>query len=202
MRTLTPEKRDQILHTATKLFLEDGLLNTTMNDIAFVMRCSKATLYNYFPSKEELFEAFFEYHISEPLADVITELENPDRSDRDNLLAFVEGMIRLRFDTKLAPIYHQVLVASQRSPHIAQLFLKAGAWSLIERSAAVFERLMKEGVFRPGDPIRRARQLQMLIMVENNRRNLNPAQPKPDDLMIRDLAQEVASFFWAGAAAK
>lgn len=201
MRKLSPEKRDQILRTATKLFLENGLANTTMNDIAFVMRCSKATLYNYFPSKEDLFEAFFEQHVSEPIYEVLVELDNTERSDRENLFRLVEGMIRLRFNSKLAPIYHQVIVASERAPHITQLFLKAGGWAVIERSAAVIERLMKEGVLREGDPIRRARQLQILITVENNTWNLDPSQPKPDEETIRALAKEVTSFFWAGAAA-
>lgn len=46
-----------ILSTAKKLFAQHGLKKTTMEDIANTMGKGKSTLYYYFPSKVEIFEA-------------------------------------------------------------------------------------------------------------------------------------------------
>lgn len=47
----------EILSTAKKLFAQNGLKKTTMEDIANAMGKGKSTLYYYFPGKTEIFEA-------------------------------------------------------------------------------------------------------------------------------------------------
>ena len=49
--------RSNILEVAKKLFLENGFIQTTMDDIAKVADYSKSTLYVYFKSKEEIMHA-------------------------------------------------------------------------------------------------------------------------------------------------
>lgn len=44
----------KIVKAAEKLFFSKGIAQTTMDEIATLANCSKATLYSYFPSKEEL----------------------------------------------------------------------------------------------------------------------------------------------------
>ncbi len=51
------EKREHILKVAYAAFLSDGYAATSMSSIATKVGGSKATLYNYFSSKEELFSA-------------------------------------------------------------------------------------------------------------------------------------------------
>ncbi len=51
------EKREAILRIAYQAFLTDGYAATSMSEIARQVGGSKATLYNYFCSKEELFTA-------------------------------------------------------------------------------------------------------------------------------------------------
>jgi AcrR family transcriptional regulator len=50
-------KKEQILQTGRRLFLEWGIGATSMDDIAEAVPVSKMTLYNYFGSKEGLVEA-------------------------------------------------------------------------------------------------------------------------------------------------
>src|SRR5690349_6442190 len=52
------ERRDHILDVARECFLRDGYAGCSMSTIAARLGGSKGTLYNYFRSKEELFEAF------------------------------------------------------------------------------------------------------------------------------------------------
>lgn len=48
------KKKEHILTMATALFLDKGFRNTSVQDIALACNMSKATIYKYFSSKEEL----------------------------------------------------------------------------------------------------------------------------------------------------
>ena len=54
-------KRRQILDGARRAFLANGFDAASMNEIARAAGVSKGTLYVYFKSKEELFEAIVEF---------------------------------------------------------------------------------------------------------------------------------------------
>jgi AcrR family transcriptional regulator len=49
------KRRERIIEVAEKLFFEKGLNNATMDEVAKLTKFSKATVYSYFPSKDELF---------------------------------------------------------------------------------------------------------------------------------------------------
>src|SRR5690554_7118599 len=51
------ERLARILDAATELFLRDGYGATSIDSILEVAGGSKATLYNYFPTKDDLFRA-------------------------------------------------------------------------------------------------------------------------------------------------
>lgn len=53
-------KRERIVRSAAKLFLEKGYDNVSINDIIDVVGGSKGTIYSNFGSKEKLFEAVVE----------------------------------------------------------------------------------------------------------------------------------------------
>ena len=55
MRVRTESKREAILEAASHVFLESGFEGASMAEIAARVGGSKATLYGYFGSKEDLF---------------------------------------------------------------------------------------------------------------------------------------------------
>lgn len=55
MRTKSATRRQAILDSAAKVFQDTGYERASMSDICEQLGCSKATLYSYFPSKEQLF---------------------------------------------------------------------------------------------------------------------------------------------------
>lgn len=57
MRVKSEERRQCIIDVAREAFTQLGFENTSMSEIANRVGGSKATLYNYFSSKEELFAA-------------------------------------------------------------------------------------------------------------------------------------------------
>ena len=58
-------KRDRIVRSAAKLFLDKGYESVSINDIINVVGGSKATIYSNFSSKEKLFEAVVEQMCSD-----------------------------------------------------------------------------------------------------------------------------------------
>ncbi len=60
MRVKSEERRQAILDTAKGEFTKQGFSQTSMSSIAKKVGGSKATLYNYFSSKEEIFTAVME----------------------------------------------------------------------------------------------------------------------------------------------
>ena len=51
------ERHARILCAATELFLRDGYAETSIDSILELSGGSKATLYSYFPTKDDLFRA-------------------------------------------------------------------------------------------------------------------------------------------------
>lgn len=79
-----------ILVGAKRLFGKHGLKKTTMEEIATAAGKGKSTLYYYFPSKKEIFEAVVE----EEMKNVVKKLReaiNSCTSSKDKLLAFIKA---------------------------------------------------------------------------------------------------------------
>jgi AcrR family transcriptional regulator len=55
--------RENILDAAKMLFQENGLAQTTMDDIAKQADCSKSTIYMYFTSKDDIYHAIIKEHM-------------------------------------------------------------------------------------------------------------------------------------------
>src|ERR1700691_2329411 len=93
-RTGRDEKRDAILRIALESFLTDGYAATSMSSIAAKVGGSKATLYNYFCSKEELFSTVIGEKCKD-FHDLLFESEPHDADIRTALIRIGERMIRL-----------------------------------------------------------------------------------------------------------
>ena len=80
MRVKTDEKREAIIATAAEVFREVGYERASMAMISARVGGSKATLYSYFKSKEELFAAALIGAMAKQGDDMIRGLdpENPD----------------------------------------------------------------------------------------------------------------------------
>ncbi|MGD8778730.1 MAG: TetR/AcrR family transcriptional regulator [Ignavibacteria bacterium] len=74
-----PEKKEIILNAAIKVFAKNGVRNTKIIDIANTAGVGKGTVYEYFSSKEEIFETAFEFS----MAKYIDLLKQVAKSDID-----------------------------------------------------------------------------------------------------------------------
>jgi AcrR family transcriptional regulator len=59
------KKREEIIKAAEKRFIRHGLRKTTVEEIARDLRIGKASLYHYFPTKEDLFNETVKWQSAE-----------------------------------------------------------------------------------------------------------------------------------------
>jgi len=142
-------KRRQILDGARRAFLSNGFDAASMNEIARAAGVSKGTLYVYFKSKEELFEAIVEAQICEQgqqifnldhNADIETELTRLGR-------AFSQFMSRPGGVSELRTI----IAIADRMPQLGARFLRAGPAYGIEKLSQYLEEKVAAGILEPHD---------------------------------------------------
>lgn len=85
--------REDILREAQKLFQQFGLRKTTMEDIAKAMGKGKSTLYYYFCSKEEIFDAVIMKEMEEVFKNVQQAVAKAESAE-EKLKAFTLTKIR------------------------------------------------------------------------------------------------------------
>jgi len=71
-------KRTRILEAATRRFAHFSMAKTTMSEIATDLNFSKALLYYYFPDKNSLYSAVFEYVIDKMVQDIREKINTCD----------------------------------------------------------------------------------------------------------------------------
>lgn len=83
-------KRDQIVDAAFKLFTENGFFATGVDLIMREAAVSKRTLYNYFPSKNELIVAVLQHYHAQCQQHFDSILDFENKSARENIRALFE----------------------------------------------------------------------------------------------------------------
>ncbi len=81
MRTLSEERRQAIITAAAAVFQEQGYERTSMSEVARRAGGSKATLYNYFTSKEALFESVVRTYSTQFLTRGGSRVNQPAKPD-------------------------------------------------------------------------------------------------------------------------
>ena len=97
--------KDDILREAQKLFQQFGLKKTTMEDIARALGKGKSTLYYYFASKEEIFDAVVMKEMEEVFNNVKTAVQKAGSAE-EKLKAFT--LTKIKSVQKKANLYKLV----------------------------------------------------------------------------------------------
>jgi AcrR family transcriptional regulator len=71
---MAADRRSDILAAAQRLFQEKGLGRSTMDDVAKAAGMGKSSLYYYFKSQEEIFDAVLEVEINEILHETMKQV--------------------------------------------------------------------------------------------------------------------------------
>ena len=99
------EYRTRIILTARKIFSHYGFRKTTMEEISRALKMGKSSIYYYFASKEEIFEAVVLYEANQlrrQLTQAIKEVDSPP----DKLRNYI--YVRMRAFAELSNYYNAV----------------------------------------------------------------------------------------------
>ncbi len=86
--------RQQILEAASNLFAEKGFEATNVRDIIHESNLSPGTFYNYFQSKEEIFEVLTNEIISEVRSQIQSSYKNV-KMDRDEIIKSLQRFFQI-----------------------------------------------------------------------------------------------------------
>jgi len=91
------DKKLRILHGATELFLRYGYSKTSLDEIAQKAGFGKATIYHYFPNKEDIFLSVLECKCSELFIDLRKIIAQVDRFE-DKIAVFIRTPVKLMYE--------------------------------------------------------------------------------------------------------
>ena len=193
MRTRSEEKRREIIRVAAKAFEELGYERTSMLTIAERMSGSKQTLYNYFPSKEELLRAVLDFDVGE-IADQAMREFLGEKSLRKGLIRL--GTIYLTRQLAPMAISNMRIVATQPAEsRIGEDFyhnILCAAW---KRVADAFKALMTEAKLRRADPWLAAMHFKGLVLQDLLERQLLNADERADPKEVEAAVKHAVDAF-------
>ena len=164
MRIKTDEKRQLIIDTAYRLFSANGFEKTSMSEVTAQVGGSKATLYNYFSSKEELFLECMVSITDHFLEGILSNLQDPEVDVETALFDLAKRALRLIFSTEMLASRRLLIAEAERSG-IGKLFHEK-INSYQQEIALFFDRAMEEGKLRKADPMLAALQFRALLEAE------------------------------------
>lgn len=158
---LTDRKRESILDAAVQEFGTSGFDNTSMDRISEVANVSKRTVYNHFPSKEDLFAAIVERLKSR--CDILQKLHfDRQKSLEAQLHEIAQSYVHMANSDELKDLARIVLPRFVQSPELSRQFLGDGRPG--ENAFVVWVKsAQKAGQLKTADPIQAARQFRGLI---------------------------------------
>lgn len=192
-------RREAILEVAREVFFEEGYAAASMSTIAARLGGSKGTLYNYFKSKDALFEAYIDYACGQ-WRQWVFDLPTDEAAVAASDIASVLTDLGERFlnhvttDTSIR-LLQLVTAEAQRAPQLARIFYETGPSQGVAILAAYLEAAKAAGRIAPPDCSMAAQQFLSLCRGHLYFRyslNLIP-RPTPDEIRA-EVARAVALF--------
>ena len=157
------DRHDAIVTVASCWFLDHGYAGTSMSAVAAEVGGSKATLWNYFPSKEDLFSAVIDRAADEFKARLSVILE-PDGELEPTLRRFCASFLEKVTSPRAIALHRLVVGEVGRFPEVGRIFFERAPRRMQALLAAFMANAMARGQMRHEDPLGAARTLVGLCM--------------------------------------
>lgn len=131
--------RNNILDTAKQLFQQNGVSQTTMDDIAKKAEYSKSTIYVYFKSKDEIYNHIIFEHIKILKDSIETALENSPRFP-DGYYAICSAL--MNFYNKY-PLYFESILSEIRLPETKEDEILSSIYEVGEQINKIIEKYLE-----------------------------------------------------------
>ncbi|WP_153110846.1 TetR/AcrR family transcriptional regulator [Propionivibrio limicola] len=150
MRAKSETKRQAILDVATEVFREVGFERASMSEICARVGGSKATIYNYFPSKEELFFEIM-FRSTEKEFEATHEALDPFTDDiAESLCHFGERLLALLFSPEVQAA-RRLIVSEAGRGELGRLCFERGPQRSLAMVSDFLQAAMDLGKLRQAD---------------------------------------------------
>ena len=195
-KRLTERKREAIVAAAIAEFRENGFEVTSMDKIAATAGVSKRTVYNHFPSKEELFAEILHQLWANSVAQ-LDVIYTSDRPLRDQLRTLLEAKMQMMSDANFLDLARVAIAATIHSPERAQDMVNR--LSAREEGFTQWVRAAQEdGRLTCTDPGFAAHQIQSLLKAFAFWPQITLGQPTLDPATQAHVIESAIDLFLAG----
>jgi len=188
------EKRQAILESAARLFLEQGFERTTVDAIAARAGVSKLTVYSHFDGKEGLFKALIAEKCSEHFeAREFSALAA--LGPREALLRIANGFLGLMFHPDVVALHRVLMNAAGHDTTMNQTFWDTGPAPTLDSLAGLLKQFDAIGSLQVPHAMAAADQfLSMLKGVDHLRVLLNVGET-PGARRLKTIAGDTVDMF-------
>ncbi len=164
--TRSARKREAILTAAGDVFLRNGYMGASMDEVASLAGVSKQTVYKHFASKDRLFTALIEGsvgQIDDMMRAAVDALRETGNLDAD-LEALAQRFIRLTIRPDVMRLRRLVIAEADRFPEIGQTFYTQGPQRVTDSLSGCFAHLTRRGLLQVDEPGLAAYQFCWLVL--------------------------------------
>lgn len=194
------QRRRAIIDTARAAFLRHGYGQTTMSAIAATLGGSKTTLWTYFRSKPDLFDAVVDDMI-ERYGDALRIPLRADADPADTLRTFATSILTTITRPQVVAFHRMVTGEAGRFPQLGKALIERGMQRGQQRLADWIAQQMDRGRLRCGDPLVASQQFGGLCQSGLFQRHLLGACPRPTPTQIAAEAEQATETFLRAYAA-
>lgn len=189
--------KGQILDAAEEEFARFGLIGARTEVIASKTGVTKAMIYYYFSSKEELYQAVLKRHAATFL-DAVERLNSQELSPEDAL----KKMIRVAVEHEIAYPNQGKILLHEAMQNEGKYFKLTG-WEIpIQIGMKILQRGVDEGYFRPHNPWLTMIHLMGVVTfyfnAENNLKNIIPGWQWQSSEAIKEFTESAIALMLAG----
>ncbi|ADN76883.1 transcriptional regulator, TetR family [Ferrimonas balearica DSM 9799] len=153
------KKRRQILEAAGQLFVQQGFITTSMDEVAQQAGVSKQTVYAHFGSKDELFTHCVEQKcITNELLPTALSGDDP----RQVLLDFTARFVEMINSDEAVYVYRLCISQAETHPELSERYFEAGPAKVIGAVAEYLATLSDNGLLKIDDPVLAAEHLLLM----------------------------------------
>ena len=192
-RVRTEEKRNEIVRIATELFQEHGFDRCSMAALSERLGGSKATLYGYFPSKEDLLRAVIQCEVATEFDRILHEFS--EGSDLRKWLVELGTAYSNKRLSSLPVANIRSIVNQPPGSSMGKEFYETIIRPAFEGVAQKFESLMDQGQLQRADPWVALMHWKGLNDWDLFERRLIGAINGPEDVDVKKVATLAADAF-------
>jgi len=153
-------RRQEIFDASVHLFVEKGFAETSMREIAAAAGIGKATLYDYFKTKEEVMVDFFKREVH-AIAARAAEIARQELPATEKLRRIV--LMHLEYWLPRKAFYLRLTIEAQRLSVQSQEQIQAARHDYQDMLGHLIEDGIREGAFRPVDSLLATRLLLNMV---------------------------------------